>query len=183
VTVQTDKNLAEVDYYSFNANIPLSSGKWWNSSNNLSFYRGIYRGQYAGTHLNDGNWVFDFTSTNSFVLGHDWSAELSFNYHTREIYAFMDLDPMWNLSMGLQKQVFHRQGTIKLSLTDIFWTSLPAADITFDDYHERFDVFRDTRQIALSYTQRFGDNQLAPSRRRTGGAEEEKQRASAGSQG
>ena len=65
----------------------------------------------------------------------------------------------------------------------MFWTSLPSALVTFTDYQENFDVYRDSRQIALSYTHRFGDNQVAPSRRRTGGAEDEKQRAGSGVQG
>ncbi len=183
VTVQTDKNLAEVDYYSFNANVPVTVGKWLNSNNNFSCYLGKYRGNYASTNINNGNWVVDFNTNNTITLGHDWSAELNFFYHTREIYAFMNLEPMWGLGTGVQKQLFKRKATLKLALTDIFWTSLPAALITFNDYQETFDVFRDSRQIALSYTQRFGDNKLAPARKRVGGAEEEKQRAASGSQG
>jgi hypothetical protein len=183
VTVQTDKNLAEADYYSFNANIPVAFGKWWNSNNNFSCYIGKYRGNYANTTLNDGNMVFDLRTNNTFTLGKDWSAEVNFNYHTREQYAFMNLEPMWGLGAGIQKQLFKRKANIKLSFTDIFWTSLPAAVIKYRDYEETFDVYRDSRQASVSYTHRFGDNKLAPSRRRVGGAEEEKQRAAAGSQG
>ena len=76
-----------------------------------------------------------------------------------------------------------KKGTVKLSVTDIFWENLPSALIEFRDYTESFDVYRETRQAIVSYTHRFGDNKLAPSRRRVGGAEEEKQRASQGAQG
>jgi hypothetical protein len=183
VTVQTDKNLDEVDYYSFNANIPVSIGKNWNSNNNFSCYVGKYRGNYAHTPLNDGNMVFDLRTNNTFTFGNDWSAELNFSYHTRELYAFMDLEPMWGLGAGIQKQLFRKTSTLKLAFTDIFWTNLPSAVIRFRDYVETFDVYRDTRQAIVSYTQRFGDNKLAPSRRRVGGAEDEKRRAAAGVQG
>jgi hypothetical protein len=183
VTVQTDKNLAEVDYYSFNLSVPITKGKWWNSNMNFSTYLGRYRGNYANTQIDNGNWVMDFNTQNTFTFGKNWSAELNFFYHTREIYAFMNLEPMWGLGTGIQKQLFKRKGTLKLAITDIFWTSLPAALITFTDYEETFDVFRDSRQVALSYTHRFGDNQLAPTRRRVGGAEEEKRRAASGQQG
>jgi hypothetical protein len=90
---------------------------------------------------------------------------------------------MWGLATGIQKQLFKKKGTLKLAITDMFWTSLPTALVTFTDYQENFDVYRDTRQIALSYIHRFGDNQLTPSRRRVGGAEEEKQRAGNSVQG
>ena len=183
VTVQTDKNLDEVDYYSMSLGIPFSVKKWWNSSNSVSCYLGQYRGTYGETELNDGNVVIDVRTMNTFLLGHDWSAEVNFSYHTREVYAFMDLEPMWGLDMGIQKQLFKKKSTIKISFTDIFWTNLPTAFIKYTNYEENFDVHRDTRLATISYTHRFGDTQLAPARRRAGGAEEEKQRAGTGVQG
>jgi hypothetical protein len=95
----------------------------------------------------------------------------------------MDLNPRWGLGGGVSKQLFKNKATIKLAFTDIFWENLPSALITFRDYTEYFDVYRETRQAIVSYTHRFGDNKLAPSRRRVGGAEEEKQRAAQGAQG
>jgi hypothetical protein len=183
VTVQTDRNLDEADYYSLSLSAPVNIAKWWNSNNSFTCYLGNYIGSYADTELNDGNVVFDLRTNNTFILGNDWSAELNFSYHTREQYAFMNLDPMWALGAGVQKQVFEKRGTLKLTLTDIFWTSLPTAFIRYTNYEESFDVYRDTRMATVSYTHRFGDSQVAPSRRRAGGAEEEKQRAAAGVQG
>ena len=177
VTVQTDKNLDEVDYYSLTLGIPFTVNKWWNSNNSFTSYLGQYRGSYAETELNDGNVVIDLRTMNTFLLGHDWTAELNFSYHTREVYAFMDLDPMWGLDAGIQKQLFNKKTTIKISFTDIFWTNLPSAFIEYTNYQESFDVYRDTRLATISYIQRFGDTQIAPARRRAGGAEEEKQRA------
>lgn len=183
VTVQTDINLGEVDYYSASASIPVTIGSKWNSTNNISCYLGRYRGNYANTQLNNGNVVMDVRTNNTYALGNDWTAELNFFYHTRELYAFMNLEPMWGLGMGIQKSLFDRKGTARLSLTDIFWTSLPEAEVVFRDYVETFDVYRDSRQISLSYTHRFGDSKIAPSRRRVGGAEDEKRRAANGMQG
>ena len=109
ITVQTDKNLDEVDYISLSAGIPVSVAKWWDSQNSISVYGGRYHGSYAETELNDGNVVLDVRTNNTFILGDDWSAELNFSYHTREIYAFMDLDPMWALGAGIQKQFFNKK--------------------------------------------------------------------------
>ena len=183
VTVQTNRNLNEADYISLSVNVPVSIGKWWNSSNAFTCYYGNYQGTYADTELDNGNVVFDINSNNTFTLGNDWSAELNFFFHSREQYAFMNLDPRWGLSAGIQKQFSDKRSTLKLSFTDIFWTSLPAAIITYTNYVETFDVYRDTRLATLSYTHRFGNSQVAPSRRRAGGATEEKQRAASGSQG
>lgn len=183
VTVQTDRNLDNVEYFSLSASIPFSIGKWMNSINNVTSYMGNYKGNYANTFLNDGNVVFDFNTSNSFNLGNDWTAELNFNYHTREQYAFMNLNPQWGLGGGISKQLFKKKATIKLAFTDVFWENLPSALITFRDYTETFDVYRETRQAIVSYTHRFGDNKLQPQRRRVGGAEDEKRRAATGAQG
>lgn len=92
----------------------------------------------------------------------------------------MDLVPLWSLNAGVQKQLFDRRTTVRLNVSDIFWTSPPSAVVEFRDYVEHFDVKRETRELNLAFTWRFGSNEVAPSRRRTGGAEEERRRASQG---
>ena len=57
VTAQTDRNLAEAEYYSLNLSAPLQPFKWWNSINSLDVYQGLYRGNYANTTVNDGNQI------------------------------------------------------------------------------------------------------------------------------
>lgn len=179
VTIQTDRNLARVEYFSFAASAPVNPFKWWSSMNNLNVWLGRYRGNFANTNLSDGNLVMHYTTNNTFTLKNDWAAELNFTYKTNEIYGFMHLNPMWGLGFGVQKQVMDRRGTIKLSVTDVFWTNLPSAIIRYRDYVESFEVFRETRQASVTFSYRFGNNQVAQARRRGGGAEEEKQRAGA----
>ena len=180
ITVQTDKNLARYDYLGLSLNAPLDIAKWWSSANDLQLYRGFYTGNLANTNLADGNTVVFINSNNSFRLKNDWSAELGGWYQSRQVYGFMNLDPLWSLNAGVQKQLFQRRLTVRLNVSDIFWTSPPSAVITFRDYVEHFDVKRETRILNLSLGWRFGNNQVAPSRRRTSGAEEERRRASQG---
>ncbi len=180
VTVQTDKNLARYDYLGLTINAPIDITKWCTSINDLNIYQGWYTGNLANTSLANGNAVFFINSNNSFRLPGGWSAELGGWYQSRQIYAFMDLDPLWSLNAGVQKQLFDRRATLRLNISDMFWTSPPSAVVTFRDYVEHFDVKRETRVLNLSVTWRFGSNEVAPSRRRTGGAEEERRRASNG---
>ena len=177
VTVQTDSNLATVQYYSFAMSYNVDITKWWSTVNNLNTWRGQYSGKLANTNLSDGNAVVHLFTTHNFKFKNDWSGEVNFNYKTREVYGFMHLNPMWGLGVGIQKQVFSRQGTLKLAVTDIFWQNLPSATIRFNEYVETFEVFRETRVATLSFNYRFGSRDVAQSRRRQGGAEEEKRRA------
>ena len=180
VTVQTDSNLATVQYLSLALSYNFNIAPWWNTINNLNTYNGQYSGNLANTTLSDGNLVAHFFTTHNFTLGKGWSAELNFNYKTREVYGFMDLNPMWGLGAGIQKNLFDRRATLKHAVTDIFWQNLPSATIRFTDYVETFEVFRETRVATLSFNYRFGSQTVQQARRRQGGAEEEKRRAGGG---
>jgi iron complex outermembrane receptor protein len=180
VTIQTDSNLTTVDYVSIAVNYNVDITKWWSTINNFNAWRGQYSGNLASTTLSDGNLVAHFFTTHNFKLNKGWTAELNFNYKTREIYGFMDLNPMWGLGAGIQKSMFDRRATLKLAVTDIFWQNLPSATIRFNDYVETFEVFRETRVATLSLNYRFGSKDVQQARRRQGGAEDEKRRAGNG---
>jgi hypothetical protein len=77
----------------------------------------------------------------------------------------------------VQKAVWDRKGTVKLNLTDVLYTSVVRATSTYDNYVERFYQRQDSRVATLSFSYRFGNDKVAPSRKRQSGAEEEKRRA------
>ncbi len=176
VTVQTNKNLAQVHYYSISGAYPFEITKWWSNVSNINLYYAHYTGNVANTNLSNGSPAFTISSNNSFTLPKGWAAELGLWYQSRQIYGFMDLKEMWMLNMGVQKQVFNNKGTIKLNVQDLFWQGLPSATSEYTAYVESFDVHRDTRQLSLSFNYRFGDRKTPGVRRRRSGAEDEKNR-------
>ncbi|MDX1760601.1 MAG: TonB-dependent receptor [Christiangramia sp.] len=176
VVVQTNMNLATLDYYGFTATLPLSVGKWFNSINNATLYYGLYRGNLAKTDLDNGIPAFNLNSNNNFKFSKDWSAEIIGTYRSREIYGFLDVEPMWTASIGIQKQFWDQKGTLKLNLSDAFNTGKIRATTELTGYTERFFQTRDSRVLNLNFTYRFGKSDLTPAKRRTGGAEEEKNR-------
>lgn len=175
VVVQTNLNLAKLDYYGFTLTAPFSPTTWFNSTNNLTVYYGLYRGNLANTNLNNGRPALNFNSNNSFVLSKTWSAELIGMYRSREIYGFLDVNPLWSISGGVQKHIWEKKGTLKLNVSDIFYTQKISATTELTDYREDFFQTRDSQVINFSFTYRFG-SQVAPARKRTTGAEEEKNR-------
>ena len=89
----------------------------------------------------------------------------------------MVLDPRWGVGVGVQKKILDNKGTFRFNITDIFWTNLPKAVITYNNYIEKWHAFRETRVATVTLTYRFGNSKVAQSRRRTTGSEEEKRRA------
>ncbi|WP_207433124.1 TonB-dependent receptor domain-containing protein [Sabulibacter ruber] len=177
VVIQQDRNLAKFDYYGLSVSVPISVARWFTSTNNLQVYYGLYQGNLANTNLRNGRPSYSLNSNNAFQLPKGWSAEVIGVYNSREIYGFLDIQPVRHLSIGVQKQLWDKKGNVKLNVADVFYSNKTRATTTLTGYSERFYQRRDTRVATLSFTYRFGKNQAAPARRRTGGAEEEKRRA------
>lgn len=177
VTVQTNKNLNNADIFGLFLIVPVDITKWWNMSNSLNFYYGSYSGTVANTTLqNEGNFTYNLNTVNNFKLPKGFSSELTANYRGREVYAFMDVDPIWFLNLGFQKKF--RNSSLKLAVNDAFYTNRSTAQTKFTNYIENFKVSRDTRTAVLTYTYNFGTG--TPVKRRTGGADDLKQRAGTG---
>lgn len=176
VTVQTNRNLDSVDIYGLYFIVPVPVTAWWDTTNNLNMYVAKYNGNVANTKLsNEGNFTWNVTTTNNFKLGNGFFAEFSGEFRAEERYAYDLIEPIWSVNGGLQKK-FENKSTLKLSMNDIFNTNNIRARLNYTGYEEHFNVSRDSRVITLAYTYNFGSGN-GGQRRKTGGADDIKQRA------
>ncbi len=176
ITIQTDKNLTQYQYYGMEVSAPVKIAKWWNTVNDVTAYYGLYKGDLANTTLHNGNVTFSINTTNTFTMGSGFTGELTGFYKYREIYGYLDVKPSMLLSAGIQKTIMKKKANIKFNVGDIFHAAISATN-TFRDYKETFSVWRDSRVATLSFTYHFGNNKVAAARKLSGGAEDEKKRA------
>ena len=176
VTIQIPINLSSSDYVGLTIAAPIRINKWWNMINNGNLYYNHFNGELGGTTLDNGKPAFDIRTNNSFTFKKGWTAELNGNFSSGGQYGFMVADPQWGVAAGVQKTVLKNKGTVRFNITDIFWTNLPKAVITYNNYIERWHAYRETRVANLTFTYRFGKNTVAQARRRTTSSEEERQR-------
>ena len=177
VTVQIPINLSSSDYIGLTIAAPIRISKWWNMINNANVYYQKFNGQLGMTQLNKGKPAADVRTNNTFTFKKGWTAELNASLNSGGQYGFMVTDPQWALSTGVQKTILKNKGTLRFNISDIFWTNLPKAVITYDNYIERWHAVRETRVANLTFTYRFGNSKVQAARRRTTGSEEERQRA------
>lgn len=177
VTVQIPVNLESSDYIGLTVAAPVRVNKWWNMINNADVYYNHYNGNLAGTSLNNGRAAVSVRTNNSFSFRKGWSAELNVNYNSGGRSGYMIFDPQWGVAAGFQKSVMKNKGTVRFNVTDIFWTNLPKAVITYNNYIEKWRAYRETRVATLSFTYRFGNSKVAAARRRATASEEERRRA------
>jgi iron complex outermembrane receptor protein len=178
ITVQLPVNLQSSDYYGITASLPVKVTKWWNMINNADVFYNHYNGNIGGSQLNNGSPAVNIRNNNTFTMKKGWTAELNANFNSGGRYGFMVMRPQWGLSTGVQKTVMKNKGTLKFSVSDIFWTNLPKATVTFEgSYVENWHAQRETRVANLSFTYRFGNSKVQAARKRTTSSEEERQRS------
>jgi hypothetical protein len=177
VTVQIPVNISSSDYVGLSVAAPVKINKWWNMINNADVFYNHFNGSLAGTNLDEGKPSLQARTTNTFTLKKGWSAELNGMLNTGGQMGFLVMEPQWAVGAGVQKNIMKNKGTLRLNITDIFWTNLPKAVITFDNYIEKWHAQRDTRVVNVSFTYRFGKKTVQAARRRTTASEEERQRA------
>ena len=118
----------------------------------------------------------------SFVFGKKktWSAELSGWYRSKSTEGLLVSNPMWAVNSAIAKQVLKKKGTVKMGVRDIFWTQWFSGYAKYSDVDVRISSRRDSRQFNISFTYRFGKTNIAPARRKTGGASDEQNRVNTG---
>jgi outer membrane receptor protein involved in Fe transport len=178
ITVEVPVNLISLDYYGFSVAAPVHVTKWWNMINNAELFYNHFNGNLGGSVLDNGSPAANLRTNNTFTFKKGWTAELNFNYSTGGRDGYMVARPQWGLATGAQKAILKNKGTLRFNITDIFWTNLPKATITYPGkYIENWHAYRESRVANITFTYRFGNSKVAAARRRTTASEEERRRA------
>ncbi|WP_132052198.1 TonB-dependent receptor domain-containing protein [Pseudocnuella soli] len=178
ITVQIPVNLQSSDYFGLTATTPIRISKWWNMVNNLNVFYNHFNGNLGGAQLNNGAPAANIRTTNNFTFKKGWQAELNANYNSGGRYGYMVARGQWALAAGVQKSVLDGKGTLRLNVSDIFWTNRPRAKVVYEgSYVENWHAFRESRVANISFTYRFGNSKVQAARRRTTASEEEARRA------
>ncbi|MBC6607924.1 TonB-dependent receptor [Hymenobacter sp. BT188] len=175
--VNRDINLRSLQNYVLTLTAPLEPTKWWSVYNNVLVYYNHFEGKVADT-MPPRTWITVNLSTNStFKFGTGWLAELNGTYLAPERYGYERLRARGQIAIGIQKQLWNNKASVKVNATDILYTSPVRSTYAYANFEDTFYNRLDARVATLSFTYRFGNDKLAPIRRRQSGAEDEKRRA------
>ena len=181
ITYQTQENFSKMKQIgvAVMANFPVK--KWWNTNIYLNVFNNHYKGMYQYQPVDIQFTAFMGNMTNTFTIGKKgWSAELSGWYRSKTTEGLLVANPMWAVNSAITKQVLKKKGTVKFGVRDIFWTQAFSGYAKYADVDVNVASKRDSRQFNLTFTYRFGKTNIAPARRKTGGATEEQNRVSTG---
>jgi iron complex outermembrane recepter protein len=180
VTYVNKENLDLNDNYSFTLSLPAHIGKWLTSNNSINGFYNHFNSVFEGSALKEGALTYVLTSSNQIQLKNNFSMQVDFNYTSPMVYAIFHIQPLYGLSLAIQKKVFHERGKIKLAFQNIVRNKYMVANVKFQNMDFDFKQQRDNRFVNISFTYKFGKNTIASSRKHSTGADDEKNRVKKG---
>jgi iron complex outermembrane recepter protein len=164
----TVDNVAQFRNMGISITAPLTFTKWWNANLFTNVYNNRYKGIYDTFNINLSFTSFMVNITNNFNLAKGLTGEISGFYRHQALGGLTKMEPVYQMSLGLQKQILKGKGTLRFNVRDPFaWQKFEGRN-QYGLIDGTFKSRPDTRQVTTTFTWRFGKNgQQATPRRRT----------------
>ena len=163
---------------SLSVNYPFNVTKWWSVYSNGTVYNTRYQAVFEDNkEIKMQATVFSNYMQQTFQLGKKWTAELSGFYNSPSIWGGTYMtSAIWNLDAGVQKKFWKDNATLKVSVTDIFFTMPWSGVSEFGGLYIRASGQYESRQLKANFTWRFGNKQVKAARTRKSGIDDLNQR-------
>lgn len=175
-TYVTTENLDNQDNLNLTVSLPIPVAKWWTLQANFTGSYNRYKTYYQDALYDVEQFNYTINASNQFKMANEWSAELSGWYNSRAVYGFFVSKPQGMINVGLQKSMWEKKGTLRLNVNDIFWMNKFRGTSEFQDISLRVNSTWPSRQVRLTFTYRFGNQNVKGARQRNTGADDLQQR-------
>jgi iron complex outermembrane recepter protein len=169
-------NIGKQASYSLSVNGTFKPWKWWTLQLYTEVSRNVFTSTLYGQNLNNTGTFWYIGPTNQFQISKTWTAELNGSYQTSVYYGQFILIPVWQMSAGVAKKIMKQKASIKLNLSDVFYTNQPGGDIqSLSNSAASWLSYLDSRVISLSFSYRFNKGKGLAART-SGASDSEKNR-------
>ncbi|MEI8280249.1 MAG: TonB-dependent receptor [Bacteroidota bacterium] len=175
------QNIGTQKIFSFNIGAPTPIRKWWNGYANIWYSYQTLEGQIGQNKLSLGLPIYGAYLQQTFTLKKDYSIEVSGSYNGPALWGgSWKTKPQGGMDLGIQKRLFNNNATLKLSVTDILYTYPWKATSDFGGSKIIGSGNWESQTIRISFSYRFGSNQISSARQRKTGLENEANRIKGG---
>ena len=163
-------NLADQTIISFNASLPFTITKKWNAFFNFSASHIDNQADYGdGAVVDVQVFSYSFYQQQTFNLPNKFIAEISGYYSGPGVWGgVFEYESTWSLNLGLQRKFLNDQLNVKLSANDIFYQSGWDGFSEFNGLYSEGSGRWDSRNVNLSVSYNFGNQQVKSRKRKTG---------------
>lgn len=179
----TVDNVAKFRNIGISVTAPITIAKWWNANIFTNVFNNRYEGVYDTIRINMTFTSFMINITNNLNFGKGYSGEVSGFYRHKGINNLAEMEPIYQVSFGLQKQVMKGKGTLRVNVRDPFaWQKFEGLT-KYGKIDGNFLARPDIRQVTATFTWRFGQNgQQNQPRRRSASSQDEQNRVGGANQ-
>ncbi len=181
------RNLASERTINLNLSVPMPIKNWWMFYANVNMYNSRYDADFTETGstvkkvVSQNIYALNFYGQNTFTLPKGWTLEVSGWYNSPSVWGgVFQTNAMGSLDLGVQKTVMKEKGTIRVSATDILFTSPWVGINRFGGLYMDARGSWESRLIKVNFTYNFGNTQMKAARSRSTGAEDEAKRLKKG---
>ncbi|MDB4927455.1 outer membrane beta-barrel protein [Mucilaginibacter sp.] len=180
VNITTKKNFGSFSGVGLKFFAPVTFNAWWNGNflADASYQR--FKAYPENGNLNKGTSDIILSSEQDFKICSTMSAQLTGKYETPNFYGIGQIKANYRVDAGISKQLFNKNGTLRLTINDIFNTYRDRAVVNYQNLNMTIYDKIETRVIRLGFTYRFGNTSLKGTTRHSAGNEDEQKRATGG---
>jgi outer membrane receptor protein involved in Fe transport len=115
-------NLAQEIAYGLEFNFNMEPTEWFRFNTNVNFYRAMSEGVYEDQTLKNDTYVWTSRTTARLTIKKNWNFQASLNYRSPRTSPQGEYFSMYNIDLGLSKDIFKGKGTITFGVSDLFNT-------------------------------------------------------------
>jgi len=165
--------------YGISVNGSFQFTKWWSLNLYTEYISNGFKATLYGQKLDDSRFYWAVVPTNQFQFKQGWSAELAGSYQTTFLLGQLLIYPIGAVRAGVSKRIMKNKGTLKLNVSDIFYTNQIKGDIrNIANAEANWFSYLDSRVATLTFSYRFNKGKTL-NLRQTGGSDSEKSRVKA----
>ena len=176
-TFQTNENVDDTRSYSLTLSAPKVWTEWWTSRINATgFYNDFISALSDGSQLDNSSFGAQLNLNNEIQLPGGVNMELSGSYQSKLVYGQLTIEPRGSLDVGFSKRVLDGKGNLRLSVSDILFTSNSEVYVDQSNINLFVDQRNDTRRVTINFSYNFGNEKVKRARQRRTSSSEASER-------
>jgi outer membrane receptor protein involved in Fe transport len=157
VTSTMPVNLSTQNAYGLELNVSLNPVKWFRFNGNANFYRAVTEGIYRDQQFYGDTYTMTSRATSQFTMMKKWNLQVGANYRAPRVTPQGKDLAMYYADLGLSRDIMKGNGTITMSVRDVFNTRKYRTIIERDDigYRSEREFQWRARQFLLTFSYRL----------------------------
>lgn len=163
-------NLAQQTVFSLNISAPVQVNKWWSAYFNFSASHLDNQADYGDEGVVDVQaFTYSIYQQHTFTLPAGFKGEISGYFAGPGVWGgVFEYETSWSLDIGLQRKFLQDQLNVRLAASDLFYQTGWDGVSEFNGLISTGSGRWDSRQVSLSISYRFGNNNVKSRKRKTG---------------